>query len=195
MLKFNPNPPKLTDQEIKRFWSYIDQSPGQGPKGECWQWKRAKTSMGYGNFQAQSRQYIAHRLAFFLVTGRWGAICICHHCDNPCCCNPKHLFPGTVKDNVRDMYLKGRAPIGDAHPWRRRPELVLRGEAFLARFPNWIKRGETNYHAKLTNDQVKEIRRLYKAGTCRQAELARQYSVSKQTIWVIIHEKRWKSVL
>jgi hypothetical protein len=33
---------------------------------------------------------------------------ICHHCDNPPCCNPTHLYAGTPKDNVHDRHARFR---------------------------------------------------------------------------------------
>jgi len=39
----------------------------------------------------------------------------CHHCDNPPCCNPAHLFEGTNAENMRDSLNKGLAPIGERH--------------------------------------------------------------------------------
>lgn len=52
----------------------------------------------------------AHRAMAGLVFG-WEVIegmVVCHHCDNPPCCNPAHLFVGEHVDNVRDMIEKGR---------------------------------------------------------------------------------------
>ena len=89
----------------KRFWSKVDQ---RGPD-ECWNWK-ASTTNGYGVFWTGSKSVGAHRYAYVYKTGRpiSSNTLICHHCDNPACCNPNHLFEGTAKDNFDDMVSKGR---------------------------------------------------------------------------------------
>ena len=61
----------------------------------------------------------AHRFSYFLATGNDpGDLLVCHSCDNPPCCNPAHLFSGTVQDNMVDMVQKGRNPdvCGENHP-------------------------------------------------------------------------------
>lgn len=65
---------------------------------------------GYGSFQVNRRARGAHRIAWQLANGRElvKPEFVCHHCDNRPCCNPTHLFVGTVTDNVRDMLAKGR---------------------------------------------------------------------------------------
>jgi hypothetical protein len=44
---------------------------------------------------------------------------ICHHCDNPSCVNPDHLFVGSYKDNNNDRALKGRT-----RGWWSNPEAI-----------------------------------------------------------------------
>ena len=102
--------PILTTQEIEQFWSKVDRVPGQGPKGECWQWKAGTDMDGYGLVKIQGRSsWKVHRIAFMLQSGADpGERLVCHTCDNPPCCRGAHLFTGTNADNVADMKAKGR---------------------------------------------------------------------------------------
>jgi len=79
---------------------------------ECWAWDGAKSDHGYGQVRGPAPEYIlhyAHRLAarYFLGVNP-GKLDVLHHCDNPECCNPTHLFLGTARDNILDAYAKGR---------------------------------------------------------------------------------------
>lgn len=91
----------FTNAEKRRFWELVD-----GSSDICWTWRATKTSGGYGFF----RKYSAHRIAYFLASGiDPGNAQVCHSCDNPCCCNPAHLFVGSHNDNMADKMAKGRA--------------------------------------------------------------------------------------
>lgn len=106
----NINTPKL---EI-RFWSKVNLS---GPN-DCWEWKAAtrNKSEGYGAFWFEGRHHPAHRIAYYIQNGVLATDeVVCHDCDNPKCCNPSHLFLGTLQDNEADKDLKGRRPRGDSH--------------------------------------------------------------------------------
>jgi hypothetical protein len=108
----------------ERFWPKVDKS------GECWIWRGAKNRNGYGTFMLGEFQARAHRVAYELTYGPiLDRLMVCHHCDNPPCCNPAHLFLGTVADNAADMVKKGRQARGDHHGFRLHPESVLRGQA------------------------------------------------------------------
>jgi hypothetical protein len=100
----------MTTEE--RFWAKVDRSGGPDA---CWLWTAGTFRLrnGYGKFGADpaaSRTVYAHRFAYELSHGPIPpGLLVCHHCDNPPCCNPAHLFLGTIADNMRDMSDKGRA--------------------------------------------------------------------------------------
>lgn len=88
----------------ERFWNSV----ARGADNQCWEWQATKVSKGYGWFGAP-HETLAHRIAYGLRHGLIpnGGV-ICHACDNPACCNPGHLFLGTIHTNNLDMYVKGR---------------------------------------------------------------------------------------
>lgn len=102
-----------------RFWRWVDRSAG--PDG-CWIWMGTRARRNYGRFSYKGRTVIAHRFALQLssVEVPPGSV-VMHICDNPPCVNPSHLRVGTWKDNIRDMYEKGRNPNrkGENHPYRK----------------------------------------------------------------------------
>lgn len=75
----------------------------------CWEWQRYRLWTGYGRMTVDGRMTNAHRVAYELYVGPIPAgLLLCHKCDNPPCCNPEHLFPGTHQDNMDDARSKGR---------------------------------------------------------------------------------------
>lgn len=107
------NPKHLISGNEDRFWNYVDTS------NECWIWTAGKGKNGYGKFayvNSDGKKITtgAHRYSYELSKGRIPKdMSVCHHCDNPPCVNPKHLFLGTTKDNVHDCMRKGRFPRGE----------------------------------------------------------------------------------
>ena len=93
---------------MRRFWAKVDQSPGLGPNGECWEWQARVDGRGYGEIKVAGNYRKAHRIALFGVEGLSDPRFACHRCDNPRCVRAEHLFPGEAVDNVRDMIAKGR---------------------------------------------------------------------------------------
>lgn len=100
--------PKPTDAEIVAFlWSNVEKRG----EDECWPWIRRANAKGRGVLNFQGFRALAPRVAYFAGSGEWppSDLFVCHTCDNPACCNPAHLWPGTPKDNAGDMIRKGRA--------------------------------------------------------------------------------------
>lgn len=88
-----------------RFWNLVSIKT----KDDCWEWEASFDGKGYGQFNIDGRTYRSHRVAWELLNGKIpNGLELCHHCDNPKCVNPNHLFLGTHKDNMHDMKLKGR---------------------------------------------------------------------------------------
>lgn len=81
------------------------------PNG-CWEWNGPTNENGYGTFTSKKHKMEkvrAHRVVYELFVGKIpDGMHLCHHCDNPPCVNPEHLFPGTRKDNMSDMVSKRR---------------------------------------------------------------------------------------
>lgn len=172
----NPTKPNIEE----RLWSNMDKT------GECWLWVGKRTKAGYGVLSVRGQEQYTHRLAWEFTNGLIPeGMDVLHHCDNPPCGRPAHLFPGTAVDNSRDMYAKGRGTppphyTGDAHPFRRRPELVRRGE----RHPK----------VKLTEEDVLRIRKEHAQGASYE-QLASRYGVDKSNIGYIVSGKTWRHLL
>lgn len=96
--------------KFSKFWSGVRLSNIRG----CWNFKGSKDVIGYG-FSSVTIDRIkrAHRLAYLIYFGNFDrSLLVCHRCDNRQCCNPNHLFLGTIKDNNQDMWRKGRGVNG-----------------------------------------------------------------------------------
>lgn len=83
---------------------------------ECWEWTKGRDRDGYGQSQGSKWSKAlgtsrAHQMAYKTWVGEVSeGFVVCHKCDNPPCCNPNHLFLGTVADNNNDCISKGRNP-------------------------------------------------------------------------------------
>lgn len=155
-----------------RFWSKVLKSDG------CWEWQAGRLSSGYGMFWRGDRSYGAHRVAFELAYGPISdGLFVCHHCDNPACVRPDHLFLGTQKDNRIDCVRKGRQAKG--------------GTYWSAKSPEKLRRGEDHHWAKLTAEQVHEIRTHTEV---TGADMARRLGISRTTVYDIRNHKIWRHI-
>lgn len=148
---------------VSRFWAKVDRS------GECWVWTKGCNDKGYGVFGVwHAKSVLAHRVSWIIAHGSIPrGIFVLHHCDNPPCVRPSHLYLGTHEDNARDVVVRKR------HAGRSR------------RTPN----------ARLTFEQAQEIRRRIAAGGISQTRLASEYGVSQSTISLIVLGKVWPEVV
>lgn len=133
----------------ERLWEKVDTSGGPNA---CWPWTGTRVKQGYGRIHSgepRSRKMRPTHVVAWECTngpmppGAWGL----HRCDNPPCCNPAHIFPGTYLENVADKVAKGRQ-----------------------------MRGARNPSSKLTEEKVREIRRRV-AGGEKQCALEAEFGV------------------
>lgn len=134
----------------------------------CWLWTGAKDHDQYGRFRVGDEMKAAHRISWELCYGGIpDNFHVLHRCDNPACVNPDHLFLGTHQDNMKDKQNKHRLPQ---------------------------QKGNSNNNAKLTEDQVKEIREKYSDRKTPLKEIALLYGVTRHTIGDILLGKLWKHI-
>ena len=164
----------------ERFWPKVKivLSPKSRHNG-CWEWmgeRRKGRGQGYGIITEggdRGKALPAHRVAWEIYFGPIpDGLCVCHHCDNPPCVRPDHLFLGTPKDNAKDMAAKGR------DPFHQYPHLY---------------RGTTKGVCKLTKEAVREIRGLGETDMTQRA-IARQFSVTPAVICTILKRTAWAHV-
>lgn len=137
---------------------------------DCWVWLGSKNQKGYGRLHLRENgkriQLATHRLSYTLEYGTDpNELLVCHHCDNPSCINPEHLFLGTIKDNNNDAFKKKRNQV-----------IGLKNRV-------------------LTEEQVREIKKeLQKNNNASLSKIGSWYDVSPACIHSIKHGKSWAHV-
>ena len=120
--------------------------------------------MGYCRLSVRNKMVYVHRVAWELAHGPVpSGMVLRHSCDVPNCINVDHLSVGTQRENVSDMFARGRVD----------------------------RRGERNNWARLLSTQVQEIRRRSALGE-QGRKLAREFGVSESQISNIINIRQWK---
>ena len=100
--------PEMLLDDRNRFWSFVT---FKGPD-DCWVFSKTAKS-GYGTFSLKGENFIASRISWYLSYGEPGRLFVLHECNNPSCCNPKHLYRGTQAENVKQIVLDGRRSYQD----------------------------------------------------------------------------------
>lgn len=155
-----------------RFWAKVNKDgpiPAHRPElGPCWLWMGSTVRGGYGRLNDGRSGVNTHRLSFELCVGAIpDGLDVLHKCDNPPCCNPEHLFPGTDQDNANDKVEKGRSPN---------------------------QKGAANGNARLSPEDVLLIRRLLSEGQPAYTDLAKRFDVTPKHISLIAHRKLWPHI-
>jgi len=163
----NPGRPSNTPDVL---WSKVDKRG----EDECWEWKGYKNAEGYGRTWINDVGYYAHRVIFNLVNPNIIQLSapkdsadngyILHTCDNPSCCNPKHLFVGNHQDNMADKFNKNRQK----------------------RFPS-----DSGPRCKLSMTQARQARELKKNGMSTR-DLAKQFGLSLPSMKTLLAGKSYK---
>lgn len=177
----------------KRFWKKVI----RGNPDDCWKWIGALTHDGYGRFGNNRKTVVAHRVAFRMEVGEIPEeMLVCHTCDNPPCCNPRHFVLGTQWDNTLDKMAKGRYATGERSGAHTHPEKIRRGDNHPFRLdPTMHAFGEGVNTAKLTAEKVIRIRRFYASRKFSAMSLAKRFGVSVSNIRFIVDGRTWKHLL
>lgn len=171
---------------LKRFFSKLQKSDG------CWNWTGSKNEAGYGKLG----QRYAHRLSWQLENKKEisSGMVICHHCDNPSCVNPGHLFIGTQKDNMQDMIKKNRQVkknnSGQKNPmFGRFHSNSAKTKMSQAKKGKYV--GSNHPRATITEEIVKKIKEMRQEGLTRKS-ISEELNVSFHVVGNIIYGKSWK---
>lgn len=148
-----------------RFWAKVEKL---GPT-ECWFWRGSKNERGYGHIadyrNGKRINCLAHRVSYRLHRGDLqDGDYVLHSCDNPSCVNPAHLRRGTMSENIKEAYQKGR---------KVQP----------------IRFGEANPKSKLT---LKQVRYIKAHPELRHTDLADKFHVSPNAVRSVRVGRTWR---
>ena len=137
---------------------------------DCWLWTGKLRPCGNAQWRWKGHLRLVHHIALEISCGviiprrtrrrGSGGVIFRHSCDIPSCCNPRHLLPGTQFDNMQDRERRGRTPRGENHPC-----------------------------SKLTDIQIRSIRRRFKAGGLLKKDLGEKYGIDPSWIGRIVNNK------
>lgn len=168
----------LSDRLVERFWSKVDMCGID----ECWPWKAGRLHFGHGAFSGretgQRSPIGAHRMAWKIAHDSTRGLCVLHKCDNPPCCNPRHLFLGTKAENTADRHRKGRDARG------------LRSGRYT--MPERTARGERNGRAVLSSRDIPRIVAARKRGDTL-ASIGARFGVGTSQVNRIASGKAWRT--
>lgn len=155
---------KIGELRQMRFWSKVDM---RGPR-ECWEWQASLTTSGYGRFKIASYEMVTASRFALISTKREepAGMHVLHHCDNPPCCNPAHLYFGTPQQNVEDKLRRGRARSGN-------------------------QSGANNGAAKLSDDQLRLVVQRINEGW-NNKQIAADLPISHSMVSLIRLGRMWR---
>ena len=129
----------------------------------CWIWQGSSRGNGYGIVSVNGRSLCPHRYIYEHLVGPIPkGLYLLHSCDNGMCVNPKHLRPGTQKENLADCIRRKRL---------------------------WTFTCPERHFRKIPDAQVALIKERRANGESGR-DLAREYGVTDGAISMIVHGKR-----